>query len=431
MSFEDRMPRPSFFEGQSLGSGMSLNDLPGALRVHGGEILNDIERQMRSVADLPGDVYRTVVQVPDESATRKHLVQMGAGALSIVVPVTRAITRSAELVPHARFLQPILLGKLFGIHDYLQDRQDALLALPTLPKQIRDDAVRLREFLRAHPDIIAAAAEAMPGPEALRRLGSSGFWSEAAHEHWQQERARIDAHYEGIVSREDRRQRDLPCFRAAYVLAYHGLAFLDPVKQMQARLTPDGIEAYQAWLRRQAQIEQVAQRLIREFPEAAPADPALAQDHAPTRPQRPAIEASTPAASAVPLTEPKPASLGPQLSAAPLDEELPTGPMAPAEVPAPQGAGHLGLTDPGLGADPVLVQAPLPKGATAQPLVMQTTMPPGPAAPKWSAAPDVPLPRTAPAAPRLQLPAAMQTKALSNPTAPATPASLPDTKAPW
>ncbi|CAN0575327.1 unnamed protein product, partial [Laminaria digitata] len=128
---------------------MSLEDLPGALRVHGGEILNDIERQMRSVADLPGDVYRTVVQVPDESATRKHLVQMGASALSIVVPVARAITHSAEMVPHARFLQPILLGKLFGIHDYLEDRQAALLALPTLPKQIRDDAVRLREFLRA------------------------------------------------------------------------------------------------------------------------------------------------------------------------------------------------------------------------------------------------------------------------------------------
>jgi len=200
---------------------------------------------------------------------------------------------------------------------------------------------------------------------------------------------------------------------------------------MQARLTPDGIEAYQTWLRRQAQIEQVAQRLIREFPEAAPVDPVQAQDHAATEPQRPAIEPSTPTVLPAPLRQPEPAALAAQISDLPLDAELPTGPMAPAEVIAPEGALHLGLTDPGLGSDPVLVKAPLPKGATAQPLVMETTMPPGPPAPKWSAAPDVPVPRTAPTAPQLKLPAAMQTKALSNPSAPATLASLPDTKAPW
>lgn len=423
-------------------SGMSLGRLGRALEIEGKELLSDIQRQLRGVADLPADVYRTVVQVPNESGLRDYFAGAGRPALAALVPISRVLTTHSELHPHGPLLQPVLLGKVFGAQDYITDRKAALAGLP---KAMLDDSERAANFLDAHPDLIEVATRAMPSRQALLHLGRLEFWQAAGEEEWEILRARVDAHYEAIVESPERRRRDLPIFRAAYALAYHALAHLDPVRTALAAHAPPALKAYQTWCTYQAQLTRVAERLRQAHPDL-PSLNALAceapdPDHepspalglVPSRPQPPASQLSLPAA------------LG-QARVSQVDlhtEQMRTGPMPPAGPRSAPRASSLQLENPGLGPAPTLAAVSPPPGARAQPMPRTSDLPVATPPPPRRALPPTPPLRAgrAPAKASLQSgsgrpPVNAGLPSLAAPSKASLPsvmhsAELGDTQAPW
>lgn len=450
MSKPEDVEPEEVFSGLSLGRGMSLGGLGRALSAGSGALMDEISSHIRRLTDLPADVYRHAVDVPDERGVRDHLAASGSDVLAVVVPVVRTIVSATEVVPGGPLMQPVMLGKVFGVHDYVHDRKAALEALPELPAELKGELMGAADFVRAHGDHVEAATRALPPASAMAKLGSVDFWKESADEEWKATCARIDGHYEAVTKKEDRRRRDLPIFRAAYALAYFTLGKVDPVAGTLAKVMPSGVAAYQRFATHRERFGRVVERLK----EAEAATPSPEEALAAAR-ERPAVSRGSRPASVGLETPPEPSAsdalaldaagrgrdagapaprpraaalpaslgaLGPRAGLPMLDlpagglsntasrglgpvaaTSLATRPLPASGISAPPASGPPGLAprlhlkDPGLGEDPKLAPAPPPRGATAQDL------PTGPMAP--AAQGSLPTPR-APASAQANLPRA-------------------------
>lgn len=218
-------------------------------------------QRFRALVDLPGDVYRGVTGIPDERRLREYLSTASPALLNLAIPVVRGLANSGGASRKLWYAQPILLGKLFGLHDYLQDRTEALLALPDVPASLLRQADSAAASLASHPDLITAAVRTLPCPQAIATLGSVDFWQATADDEFKRLTERVDGRYEAIAKTEQRLKRDLPLFRAAYILTYHTLAKLDPIASQIAKRTPGAIRAYQQWTRQRDTVARIADRL--------------------------------------------------------------------------------------------------------------------------------------------------------------------------
>lgn len=377
--------------------GLTTADLPGVgglLSVDAAELLARAAAPIRRLVDMPADAYRYVMQVPDERTVRAHLDGLGPDLLAVVVPAARQLSALAARAPKGRYVQPVLLGKVFGAADYVSDRRDALAALPDLPAKLRDEIVAGQAFLRRHPRMMDAALSAVPTRDQLEALGKLDFYRSMAEAEWKATSARVDAHYRGAVENEARFARDLPVFRAVYAFTYYGLLKLDPVTGYLAKVTPGAIAAYQRFATHRARVE----RLV-EYVREAGIDPAtpdgLGEDPEASRPMRAAASASR-----LPSTD----RLAPRF-----DDAGPTAPQAPA-TPGPQEpassaldlAGRRSLTP---------AQGSLPATSAALDLTERRSLAPAAAAPleTEAAAPlaarlDISASRGLPPPPKVDLP---------------------------
>ncbi len=256
-------PKPAALpEGQVLPSGMSLATVGRALLQQTRSSVQEAAERIRGLVDLPGDVYRAVTGIPDERGLREYLAAASPALLSLAVPVVRALANSGGASRKMQYAQPILLGKLFGTHDYIQDRTEVLLAIPKLPKALVDEARGLADYLVNNQNLISTAVRTLPCPQSIAGLGTIEFWKATADEEWTHLTERVDGRYETIAKTPERYQRDLPLFRATYVLTYFTLAKLDPVASRLAKYTPGAIRAYQKWSGQKELIGRIAERML-------------------------------------------------------------------------------------------------------------------------------------------------------------------------
>lgn len=339
-----------------------------------------VSETLRNVTDLPGDVYGALAELPDSTSLSKRFRELGTDCLEVAIPVVRQVNSAAARMPYGSYLQPILLGKLFAVRDYVADRRAALEAIPELPGDLKKEAQSVSEFLKAHATETDAALEALPPLDQLRQLTTPKFWAEMWSAELEAQLAEIDQGYREVVTDPYRLEDELPVYRAVYAITYHALGSVDPITGALASLTPGAITTYQRFAARRAQLGKIVARL-----EDAGVD----------------TGASAPAASA-PAVEPAP----PQPP-----DPVATEPAAPAPAPATPQAQAPQPTGP----EPVALQSMAPQALAPQPVSVEPVVlepPAEPTAPQPAALPalEPPRPQALPgpaAAPREAAPSAL------------------------
>lgn len=327
------IPEPPKWTGPELPSGSRLPGI-GSLGRRAGEVLDRIAESFRQVVDLPGDVYRVLTQVPDERALRTRLDSAGPQVVAALVPVTRSLSKAGELLPYGRHLQPLLLGKLFALESYATLRSEGLRELGRLPQGYAAGVEGLGGLLAAEELNVARALAWLPEREDLARLGSVEGWRDLAAASFGEVLEAPEAKYREWMGSSKRLERDLPAFRAAYLVTFQALASVDPLG---------------GWIRRHAPAVSALSALVRRRDQALSLLEKLRALHVPAEPVALEEAPRVSTASSAPLDEPA----RPTRSLAPPPPRRLEAPVLPSSsrlardgLPAPTGLSRASLALP-------------------------------------------------------------------------------------
>ena len=154
---------------RGLGQSLSLPSLSKTLSASEG-LLDQVKNEYNWLVDLPSNAYSTIMKVPDQIGVREKLDALGTEALQLAVPIANQVGAAMKRASYSAYLQPLLIGKIFAAHDYVQTRKALLKALPQLPDRLRAEAEGAAAFLRNHERAAHDAFGLMPAPRELSKL---------------------------------------------------------------------------------------------------------------------------------------------------------------------------------------------------------------------------------------------------------------------